>query len=453
MKDMVRIGCGSGWARDRLDHVDDLIKYGNINYLCFDTMSEITMSATVANNVGKSNPIVYDPYLDTRFRAMLKDCMDRDIKIVTNCGWADSKGAAKRVLDIAEELKIPHIKVAAVYNGMDIRPEIKNMGLRFVETGEEVAKFDDSIVCVDTYFGADGILKALKAGANVVITSRVVDSAVYLGALAYEFNWDLSDIDHAAKGSIIGHLMECGPHLSGGYFADPGYKEVDDLVHVGCPIVEVTEDHVYITKTEHSGGLISTETCKEQLMYEITKPDEYILPNVVVDFSELKFTQIRKNVVEVSGFKGRKAPEKLKAIIGMREGFATEEMTLFAGPGALTRAEKTKELLLQRFEEIGFRPKELRINYVGMNSIHRESTPSTAIPTDPYEVVLRIAAKDDDETLLGMLRKEIDAISMNGYTATGKYGSMSGRIRPIIGMYSTLIDRKFAEERVAYFSY
>ncbi len=453
MSKTVRIACGAAWSRDRLDHVDNVVYNGNIQYICFDAMSEITMSATVAGNVGKANPVMYDPYLEIRFRDMLKKCMDRKIKIITNAGWADAKGAAKRVMDIAESMGIEHIKVAAVYNSEDILPQLPELGLVFQETGEPVAKYADVAVCVDVYLGADGIVKALQNGADVVITSRVVDSAVYLGALAYEFGWSLDDVQNCAKASIIGHLMECGVHITGGYFADPGYKEVPDISRLGGPIVEVTEDHVYITKTKESGGVVSTATCKEQMLYEVTKANEYILPNVVVDFSEVKFRQVEKDVVEVSGFKGRPAPEKLKAIIGMREGYTTEEMVVFAGPAAMPRAEITKQILLDRFEMIGFKPRELRMNYVGINAILREATPADATPADPFEVVLRIAAKDDDVQMLGLLRKEVDAMACNGPASTGKYGSMAGGVRPVIGMYSTLIDRSLAQERVAYFSF
>lgn len=447
----VRLGSATGWARDRFNHAQDLVSNGNLNYICFETMSEITMSATLSNNADDKNAILYDPYLEKRLRPILKECVDKGIKIISNAGWADPRGAAEKVAEMAKALGIKKLKIAAVYNTKDkeLQAKISDMGLTFTENGEEVSKYRDKIVSIDAYLGADGILTALKQGANVVITTRIVDSALYLGPLAYEFGWDLENIETTAKGSIVGHLMECGSHLCGGFFADPGYKEVPDLAHLGNPIAEVSEDHVYLTKTSTTGGVMSTETCKEQLVYEITDPSTYILPNVVIDFRQLKFTQAGKDKVEVTGFAGRKKPEKLKVLVGMREGFATEEMVLFAGPDALKRAEMTKGILLERFDIIGFHPKELRINYVGLNAIHREATPPANF--EPYEVILRIAAKSDSREECSLLRQEIDPISMNGPTATGKYGSMSGRIRSVIGMYSTLVARDCVDEQIAYY--
>ena len=445
----VRLGAAIGWARDRFTHAEDLVANGDINYLCFESMSEVTMSATQVKNVSGTDAIRYDPYLEKRLRPILSRCMQKGIKIISNQGWADPESAAKKVVEIAKSLGIGKIKVAAVSNGIDLSKTIADMNLAFAGEARTSSQLRDDIVSVEVYFGADGILEALKNGADVVITTRIVDSALYLGPLAYEFGWDLENLETSAKGSVVGHLMECGCHISGGYFADPGYKDVPDLANIGNPIAEVTEDRVLLTKTTHTGGMMTTETCKEQLLYEITKPDEYILPNVTVDFSNLAFRQVEKDVVEGTGFRGLKKPEKLKVLVGIREGFMDDEYVLFAGPGAFARAELTKSILTARFEKIGFHPNKLRMDYVGLNSVHREASP----PWDyePWEVILRIAAQADTPEICDVLRQEIDAISMCGPSATGKYGPMNSRIRPIVGMLSTLIPRDAVSEEIDYY--
>ena len=446
----VRLGAATGWARDRFNHAGDLVRNGRIDYLCFESMSEITMSATQVKNSDTGAHIEYDPYLDKRLRPVLRECVDRKIRIISNQGWMNPPAAAARLVEIARELEIKQLKVAAVYNAVDMIAKVPSMDLAFSGSPLKAKDLGDRMVSVEVYFGADGIVEALRNGADVVLTTRIVDSALYLGPLAYEFGWSLDDPDLAAKGSIIGHLMECASQASGGYFSDPGYKDVPDIEHLGNPIVEVSEEYVRFTKTETTGGLVTPATLKEQLVYEITDPSNYILPNCVVDFTGLRFREIGKNLVETVGFKGRPKPEKLKMLVGIKEGFMNEEYVQFAGPGAYQRAELARKILTERFGIIGFRPTELRMDYVGLNSVHREATPPWNF--EPWEVVLRIAAKADSPEMCDLLRQEMDTICMNGPSATGKYGPMSGRIRAVIGMLSALVDRNEVEEKVDYFT-
>lgn len=446
----VRLGAATGWARDRFTHAPDMIRNGNIDYLCFESMSEITMSATQVKNASSAQAIEYDPYLEKRLRPILKECREKNITIISNQGWMNPPAAAEKVAEIGRELGLTDLKVAAVYNAVDLMAMLVDSDVAFAGDPRTSRQLKDIMVSVEVYFGADGILEALKNGANVVITTRIVDSALYLGPLAYEFGWDLDDPQLAAKGSVIGHLMECASQASGGYFCDPGYKNVPDIEHLGNPIVEVTEDRVRFTKTDTTGGLVTPATLKEQLLYEITDPANYILPNCVVDFTELSFREVGRNLVEATGFKGYPKPEKLKILVGIKEGFMNEEYVQFAGPGAYRRAELAKKILLERFRIIGFKPAEMRMDYVGLNSVHREATPPWSF--EPWEVVLRVAAKADTPEMCDLLRQEMDTICMNGPSATGKYGPMSGRIRPVIGMLSALVGRDEVEEKVEYYS-
>lgn len=445
----IRLGSGTGYARDRFTHAQEMIDRGNVNYICFETMSEVTMSASKSANYGKTDAVLYDPYLERRLKPILKECMEKNIKIISNQGWMDPVGAAKKMVEVAQELGVK-CKIAAVYNGNDVLEYITDEELKAVPVYNYELK-RENIISAEVYFGADGIKKALEDGAHVVLTTRVVDSALYLGPLAYEFGWDLNDIDKAAKGSIIGHIMECGVQPTGGAYGDPGYKPVPDPSRIGMPIAEVTEDSVYISKVPDTGGLVTVDSVIEQIIYETTDPTSYKLPNVIADLTGLKITQAGKDVVKVEGFKGHPRPETLKVMIGFMEGYMNEEWVGWAGPGAKQRADMGMKILMERLEIVGFKPNEFRWDYVGLNSMMRELTPDFVYRTEPWEVVVRLVCKDHRVDMCNKLTEEIDGMGIAGPMCTAKIGTLSGRLRPVIGLTSMLIDRKHCIETVACF--
>jgi hypothetical protein len=438
----IRLGSATGWARDRFEPASLLVRDGNVNYLCFDSMSEVTMSAAQVQMMEDARTQPYDPYLEPRMEPILRDCKEKGIKIITNQGWLDPEAAMDKVLEIARKQGIKNLKVAAVCGGI-IADRVADMGLNFIETGAPIADRCQDIVSAEVYLGARGIVEALRQGADVVITTRVADACVYLGPLAYEFNWDFNDHHMMAKGMIIGHLLECGTQVSGGYFADPGYKDVPNLHDVGNPIVEVTQDRVIISKLPNTGGVVSEQTCKEQLIYEVQDPSRYFCPDVIADLTKVSFKQIAQDEVEVFiDQAGLPKTPTLKALVGLNEGFMTEEMVLFAGPGALTRAELTKDVLKERFKRVNLVAQELRMDFVGLNAVHRESSP---VPSqEPYEVVLRLALKTKTRAEADKLRREVDPLAVNGTSGTGKWATSSpgSRVRPVVGLYSALVPRE-----------
>lgn len=440
----VRIGSAAAWSRDRFEPAEDLIARGNIQYLGFDAMSEVTMSALQMARMGNDKLPPYDPNLEIRMEPLLKPCKEKGIKLITNSGWLDPVAAADRIVAMARRLGIPDLKVAAVCGGV-LTDTIADMGLNFIETGEPIAKYKNDIVCAEAYMGAQGIIDALKQGADVVITARVADACIYLGPLAYEFGWDLNDPALAAKGMIIGHLMECGAQVCGGYFADPGYKDVPRLEDLGNPIVEVTADRITMSKLPGSGGLMTEATCKEQLLYEVQNPARYLCPDVIADLTKVAFRQIGADEVEVLiENAGLPKTPTLKVLVGLKEGFMTEEMVIFAGPGALNRAKLTEDVLRKRFAKVDLKAEEIRMDYLGLNAVHRESSPP--VPADPYEVILRIAVKAKAKSEAEKLRREIDPLAVNGTAGTGKWGTNApgSRVYPVIGLNSVLVPREIA---------
>jgi hypothetical protein len=444
LKPMKRITLGSAtsWSRDRFEPAYDLLTVGNVEYLCFDAMSEVTMSAAQVSMMSDPTLPGYDPYLPKRMAPILQECKKRGAKIITSSGWLDPIGAAKRVVALAQELGMPELKVAAVGGGI-VTDRIADMGLKFIENASEIAALRSDIVSAEVYLGAEGIVEALRQGADVVITSRVADACLFLGPMIHEFKWDLNDHHRIAAGMILGHLVECGAQVCGGYFADPGYKDVPRLAEIGNPILEVFEDGTaFITKVPGSGGVVSLATCKEQLLYEVQDPSAYLCPDVIADLTKVRFRDAGTDRVEiVIDNAGRPKTGSLKALIGVKEGFMAEEMVLFAGPGAMERAKLTQDILTERFRKVALNAEEIRMDYIGLNAVHRESTPD---PTHvPYEVILRVTIKTKSQPEADKLRTEIDPLAVNGAYGTGKWGTSvpGARVRPVVGLFSALVPR------------
>jgi hypothetical protein len=438
----VRLGSATAWSRDRFEPASDLVARGRVDYLCFDSMSEVTMSAAQVARMQDASIPPYDPYLVARMKPILTDCKRKGIKIITNQGWLDPVAAAERIIELGHSLGIENLKVVAVGGGI-LTDRIADLGLRFIEDGKPIADSRDAIVSAEAYLGAQGIVEALHAGADVVITTRVADACVYLGPLAFEFGWSFEDHHQMAKGMIIGHLMECGAQISGGYFADPGYKEVPDLANIGNPIATVTADRVILSKLPDSGGVVSEATCKEQLLYEVQDPANYLCPDCIADLTQVSFKQAGKDEVEVFIDRaGKPRTPFLKALIGLREGFMTEEMVIFAGASALERARMTQRILEERFRKIDLRAQEIRFDYLGINAVHRESSPPSQ--AEPYEVILRIAVKAKSREEADKLRLEVDPLAVNGVYGTGKWATSApgSRVRPVVGLNSCLVPRE-----------
>lgn len=448
----IRLGAATAWSRDRFGPAQDLVENGNLDYLCFESMSEVTMSAAQVARLDADATVGYDPYLIARLSPILAQCKEKGIKIISNQGWLDPAGAARKLRQLATELGIGQIKIAAVDGGV-LTDRIADLGLAYLETGELISESRDRIVSAEAYLGCEGIVQALREGADVVITTRVADACLYLGPLAFEFNWSLDDYQNMARGMTVGHLMECGAQVCGGYFADPGYKEVPDLDRVGHPIARVTKDSIVLTKTPGSGGLLTPATCKEQLLYEVADPERYLGPDCVTNLTAVSFDQAFENTVHVNVHEGVGGPKPatLKALVGVREGYMTEEMVIFAGPGALERARMTQAILEKRFQAVALDAQEIRYDYLGMNAVHREATP--VIPADPYEVILRVAIKTHSREEADKLRKEIDPLAVNGVSGTGKWAtSASGsRVRTVIGLNSCLVPRDLVNVTVDFY--
>lgn len=439
----IRIGAGAGYSGDRIEPAVELAEKGNIQYLCFECLAERTIA--IAQQAKMKNPESgYDALLEARMSAVLTICVQKGIKIITNMGAANPQAGAKKIKQVASELGIENLKVAAIY-GDDVSSQLQEMSLTIEENGASLDTIKEQMISSNVYMGAEPIVQALHAGADVIITGRVADPALFLAPAIYEFGWDMQDYDLLGKGTVLGHLLECAGQITGGYYADPGVKDVPGLARLGFPIGEIAADGSFIiTKVAEAGGMVTTATCKEQLMYELHKPDEYITPDVVADFSGVQFAQIAPDVVRVSGGRGRIRPETLKVSIGYLDSYVGEGQMSYAGPGALNRAKIGLNIVQERLAIMGVPYQELKLDLIGVNSLHDDKL---SAGYEPYEVRLRVAARTQNMSEAVKIGNEVETLYTNGPAGGG--GAWKNA-RAVVAMLSVLIPRELVQPVIEY---
>ena len=433
----IRIGSGAGYAGDRLEPALELLEKGNLDYISFECLAERTIA--IGQQAKLKDPTKgYNGLLEHRMEKALPLCWEKKVKLITNMGSANPEAAAAKCVEIARKHGLTGMKIACV-TGDDLLPAIdKYMDATVWETGETLAKLPGEIVSANVYLGVEGILKALADGADVVITGRVSDPAIFMAPIIHEFGWSLEDWDKLGKGTMIGHLLECGGQVTGGYYAEPGKKDVPGVGHLGFPIVEVAEDGSFIiTKVEGAGGLVTPHTCAEQIIYEIHDPENYITPDVVADFKQVKFTQVEKDVVKVEGGTGRPRTNTLKVSIGYRDCYIGDGEISYGGPGCLERAKLALEIVKERLELVApGKFDEMKYDLIGCNSLYWNPDYKYE---EPSEVRVRVAGRAKTKAIADLVANEVEALYTNG--PAGGCGAVK-RTRDIVSVASILVPRE-----------
>lgn len=366
------LGSGAGFSGDRTDAaipvVAELIRRGQPAALVFETLGERTLAA--AHRAMREDPAAgYEPLLDELMTPVLHDCLAHDIAILGNFGAANPPGACGRIAALASQAGYPDVRIGQV-QGDDIMARLQRLDLEPWEAETRALPTAEALISANVYLGAGPLVEALDLDAQVVVTGRVADPALFLAPLIRHFGWAWSDWDRLAAGVMAGHLGECGAQVSGGYFADPGHKDVPGMARLGYPIIEVADDGtLVVTKPADTGGCVTEQTVKEQLLYEVHDPTCYLTPDVVVDLSEVTVSQCGQDRVAVTGIRGHPAPERLKTTVCYDGGYQGEAEISYAGPNALARAQLAAKVLLER---LNFRaPRELRkrLDIVGHTSV------------------------------------------------------------------------------------
>ncbi|MBP2655528.1 MAG: hypothetical protein H6Q73_3097 [Firmicutes bacterium] len=439
----ILIGSGAGYSGDRIEPAVELAEKGNINYLVFECLAERTIA--IAQQAKLKDPNAgYDALLVDRFKAVLGICHRNKIKIITNMGAANAVAGAKKIREIAEELGLSGLKIAAV-SGDDVLNVVRDGDYAIMETGEPLATIKDQLVSANAYLGAEPIVEALQNGADVVITGRVSDPALFMAPAIYEFGWSMDDWNTLGQATLLGHLLECAGQITGGYFADPGYKDVAGLARLGFPIAEVQEDGSFVvTKVPGSGGQVKLANCQEQMVYEIHDPKAYITPNVVADFSAVQMTEVGKDRVLISGGKGAPKTDFLKASIGYKDSFIGEGQISYAGPGAAARGQLALDIVAERLKLMGVDYQEIRFDLIGVNALHG---PKLSAGHEPYEVRARVGGRTKNMREAVRIGNEVETLYTNG--PAGGAGAWKSA-REVVAMVSALVPRSLVSYSIQY---
>jgi hypothetical protein len=438
---VLAIGCGAGFSGDRVDAagpvVDTMIARGHPSVLIFEMLAERTLA--LAQLARRADPAAgYEPLLDLMLTPILKKCVLHNIPIVSNFGAANPRAAAKRIQQLAKEQGLGAIRVAVI-EGDDLLAN--KDGTSLLDKHLEHRLDDQEVVSANVYIGAVAIADALRAGAQVVVAGRVADPSLAVGPAMAHFNWSETDWQMLGAATFAGHLLECGAQVTGGYFADPGMKDVPELHSVGYPIVEISEDGSFeITKADGTGGVVSTRTVKEQLLYEVHDPAAYLTPDVTADISQATVQEVAKDRVRMTGIRGHLRPEHLKVNVCYAGGWLGEGEISYAGPNAEARARLAAEVVRKRMGD----RLHLRADLIGVLSVFGDDGGQTYADTvqgaqgEIRDVRVRIAATHRDKALVDHLLREVVALYTCG-PAGG--GGVRTAIRPRLNTVSCLIPR------------
>lgn len=436
----VRIGSGAGFAGDRLDPALELAQLGHLDFLVFELLGERTVAN--AQRMRLKDPSGgYDPTLIDRIRLTAGQCAAHGTRIITNGGAANPVAAGLAVTAVLDELGID--MSVAVVTGDDVLDQVRATNPLTWEDSEPADSAAGQLVSANAYIGAVGIKEALDTGAQIVITGRVADPSLYVGPLSHSFGWSEDEWDLIGQATAVGHLLECGGQVTGGYFADPESKPLGDLDRLGFPFADVTRDgHAVISKLPGTGGAVTVRTCTEQLLYEVADPGAYITPDVVADFTGIEFEEIGPDCIGVKGGKGTAAPDDLKVTLGYLGGWEAEGQITYAGPRALARAKWAAEIVIRRLSRVhGVPGTALTTEYIGAGASFRGLDDDD----ESSEVRLRIAGRATDEHLASAIGAEVEGLYTNGPAGGGGARTL---VRESLAVKSCSLPRHLTEVAV-----
>jgi hypothetical protein len=427
----IRLGGGSAFFNDRLDAALELVEKGNIDVLMIETLAERTLALLhAAKRTGGSG---YWDKLADRLKVLLPACARHGTKLVTNGGGAAPEACAAMIARLAREHGLA-MRVAAV-TGDDVTELVRASDPILLETGELLSKLGTDTISTNAYLGADAIAAAYAGGADVIVTGRVTDSALALGPIMATLGWKADDLDAMACGVLTGHLLECGGQATGGYFAEPGLKEVPGLDRIGFPIAEVRDDRsIVITKPPGSGGRIDRHTIVEQILYEMHDPGAYITPDVTRDVTELDLVETGAQEVRLRGARGHARPDQLKVLVGVDSGVLAEIEISYGGINADKRALLAADIVKKRAARNPMLGNQtIQYDLIGVGSVWPEKDERPV-----RDVRLRVAARVPDQRAANELITEVESLYVNG-PAGG--GGVRFATRPTIRTYTAFIPR------------
>jgi hypothetical protein len=443
MKETIRIAAGQGFWGDMLDAPVRQVKGGPIDYLMLDYLAEVTMSIMQKQRVRDPNAGYARDFVPL-MREILPDCVRSDIKVTANAGGVNVKGCADAVKEVAKELGLSGKLKIGIITGDDIMDRLddflaRGVELRNMDTGEPLSSVRDRVQSANVYLGAWQMVEALRKGAQVVVAGRVTDTGLTLAPCAYEFGWSKDDWDKIAAGTIAGHIIECGAQCSGGN-CQYEWSRIPDMANVGFPIAEVKADGTFvITKHEGTGGRVNIPSIKEQLLYEMGDPREYITPDCVADFTTIRLEDAGPDRVRVHGIKGRPFTEFYKVSVSYSAGFKAVGTLVYAWPDAYEKAKAADKILRERLDRLGLKFDQVLTEFVGVNATHGRLAGEPA--PDIAEVQLRIGVRGQDKKAVERFTKEIAPLVLTGPPAVTGFAGGRPKVEEIVAYWPALIPK------------
>ncbi|NBC64815.1 MAG: acyclic terpene utilization AtuA family protein [Bacteroidetes bacterium] len=446
MKEKIRIASGQGFWGDLPEAPINQVKKGEIDYLVMDYLAEVTMSIMQKQRMRNENYGYARDFVDV-VGATFREIKEQGVKVISNAGGVNPRACKDAILALANEMGYEGITIAVV-DGDDILPSLDQLideghTLANMETGQPITAVKDELLSANIYFGSEPIVEALEQGADIVITGRVTDTGLTLAPMIYEFGWKTDDYDKMSAGTIAGHIIECGGQVSGGNFTD--WETVDDLVSIGFPIIEAHPDgSFYVTKHKNTGGLVSEMTVKEQLMYEIGNPAEYITPDCIADFTSVKLEQEGENRVKVFGIKGREATPTYKVSASHIDGFKLSSTLVYCWPDAVKKAQKAAEILFGRAEQLNIEFTNTNTELVGLNACNEQPSELDGDLDDLNEVQLRIAVHGPSKEQLNRFGKEVAPLILTGPSGVTGFAGGRPKASEVVAYWPALLDKNAA---------
>jgi len=450
MKTKIRVASGQGFWGDLLTAPVDQVRNGPIDYLMLDYLAEVTMSIVQKQRARDPNAGYAKDFV-ALMREILPDCVEKNIKVLSNAGGVNVEGCAAAIKETARELGLGGKVKIGVITGDDILgrlDEFAKNGIEItnMETGEPLSSVRDQVQSANVYLGASGLVDALDRGAQIVVGGRLTDTGLTLAPLMHEFGWKFDQWDLISAGTIAGHIIECGAQASGGN-CQYDWQNIPDLANVGFPIVEASPNGEFIvTKHEGTGGRMNVQSIKEQLLYEMGDPKSYITPDVVADFSSIQLADAGENRVRVFGIKGNPNTEFYKVSIAYSHGYKAIGTLVYAWPDAYAKAQAAEKILRERLDRLGLKFDLILSEFVGVNATHGQLTgePSSDIP----EVQLRFGVRGPNKADVERFTKELAPLILTGPPAVTGFAGGRPKVEEIMAYFPALLPKNLIETKV-----
>ncbi|MGD9563961.1 MAG: acyclic terpene utilization AtuA family protein [Pyrinomonadaceae bacterium] len=482
MKQKVRVAGGQGFWGDLLTAPVDQVRKGPIDYLMLDYLAEVTMSIVQKQKARDPNAGYARDFV-TLMREILPDCVEKNIKVLSNAGGVNVAGCAAAIRDAARELGL-HGKVRiGVVTGDDILDKLdaflaQGVEINSMDDGRPLSAIRDKVQSANVYLGAAPLVEALDKGANIIVGGRLTDTGLTLAPLMHEFGWSFDDWDKVSAGTIAGHIIECGAQCTGGN-CQYDWQNIPDMANIGFPIIEASPDGTFIvTKHEGTGGRVNVQSVTEQLLYEMGDPKAYITPDVVADFSSIRLEDAGENKVRVFGIKGSAKTDFYKVSIAYTGGWKSVGTLVYAWPDALEKAQAADKILRQRLDNLGLKFDTILTEFVGVNATHGElgartllsaspvppategsrsftsaeasnvADKSVRVPSDIPEVQLRIGVRGQNKADIERFTKEIAPLILTGPPAVTGFAGGRPKVEEIMAYFPALIPKSLIETKV-----